>query len=79
MIASGSLDLLNRLAVNGTALIVQRWYDGSALDCGCWDMHDWVGQLTRTLIATHAGRKVDRRRRREQFGRVQRHVYEVDR
>lgn len=40
MIASGSLDLLSRLAVNGTALIVQRWYDGSALDCGCWDMHD---------------------------------------
>ena len=78
MIASGSLDLLNRLAVNGTALIVQRWYDGSALACGCWDMHDCARQWQTGRITTHAGRQVDCGRRREELGRVERKVDEVD-
>ena len=42
---SGILDLFSSAFVVGTALSVQRWYDGSALAFGFCEMHALAGSL----------------------------------
>ena len=42
----GILDLPRREDEVGIALIVDRWYEGSALACGERDMHEFGGSLT---------------------------------